>query len=76
MEKVGVSALRDNLSMFLDKVKKGEEILITSRGRDLAKIVPIESHMEKSREKLREIGKTAYIGDILSPIDEEWESMN
>jgi antitoxin (DNA-binding transcriptional repressor) of toxin-antitoxin stability system len=50
--------------------------MITSRGRELAKIVPIEDKRSKSRETLREIGQKAFIGDILSPIDEEWESMN
>jgi prevent-host-death family protein len=75
MEKIGVSTLRENLSAFLDKVKNGQIIMITSRGRDVAKIVPIEDKMEKSRETLRQIGKKAFIGDILSPIEEEWESM-
>ena len=28
-----------------------------------------------TRKKLRELGKNAFIGDIISPIDEEWEAM-
>jgi len=75
MEKVGVSTLRENLSIFLKKVQKGEIITITSRGRDMAKLVPVEDKTVKSREMLRELGENALIGDIISPIDEEWEAM-
>ncbi|MBW2200610.1 MAG: type II toxin-antitoxin system prevent-host-death family antitoxin [Deltaproteobacteria bacterium] len=75
MEKVGISRLRGNLSVFLKKVQKGQVITITSRGHEMAKLVPVENKREKSREILREIGKNATIGDVLAPIDEEWEAM-
>ena len=75
MEKVGISRLRGNLSVFLKKVQKGQVITITSRGHEMAKLVPVENKREKSREILRELGKNATIGDILSPIYEEWEAM-
>ena len=75
MEKVGISTLRENLSIFLKKVQKGEIITITSRGRDMARLVPVEDMGVKSRKILRELGKNASIGDIMSPIDEEWEAM-
>ncbi len=75
MEKIGVSTLRENLSIFLKKVQKGQVIAITSRGHEMARLVPVEDKREKSRELLRKLGKNATIGDILSPIDEEWEAM-
>jgi len=75
MEKVGISTLRENLSIFLKKVQKGQVITITSRGHEMARIVPAEDKREKSRGILRELGKNAFIGDILSPIHEEWEAM-
>ena len=75
MEKVGISNLRENLSIFLKKVQKGQVITITSRGHEMARIVPAEDKREKSRGILRELGKNAFIGDILSPIYEEWEAM-
>jgi len=75
MEKVGISTLRENLSIFLKKVQKGEVITITSRGHDMARLVPVEDKGVKSRKILRELGKNAVIGDIISPIDEEWEAM-
>jgi prevent-host-death family protein len=75
MERVGVSTLRENLSVFLKKVQKGEIITITSRGRDMARLVPVEDKTAKSGEILRELGKNALIDDIISPIDENWEAM-
>jgi prevent-host-death family protein len=75
MEKVNISTLRENLSIFLKKVQKGQAIIITSRGHEMARLVPAEDKREKSRARLRELGKNALIGDILSPIHEEWEAM-
>jgi len=75
MEKINISTLRDNLSIFLKKVQKGQVIIITSRGHEMARLVPAEDKREKSRAILRELGKNAFIGDILSPIHEEWEAM-
>ncbi len=75
MEKVGVSILREKLSIFLKKVQEGQVITITSRGHEIARFVPMEDMTAKSREVLRELGKNAFIGDILSPINEEWEAM-
>jgi prevent-host-death family protein len=36
---VGVRELRENLSAYLDRVKAGEEIVITERGKRVARIV-------------------------------------
>ena len=75
MEKVGISTFRENLSIFLKKAQKGQVITITSRGHEMARLVPVEDRRGKSREILRKLGKNAFIGDILSPIHEEWEAM-
>ena len=75
METVGVSKFRENLMMFLKKVQNGETVTITSRGHEVARLVPPESEIEEARKTLQKLGKTAVIGDILSPIGEEWEAM-
>ena len=36
---VGVRDLRDNLSRFLDDVRAGQELIVTERGRPVARIV-------------------------------------
>ena len=41
MATAGVSELKARLSDYLDKVKAGAEVLITDRGRPVARLVPI-----------------------------------
>jgi prevent-host-death family protein len=40
MRTAGVREARQNLSALLEEVKKGHEIVITERGRPVAKLVP------------------------------------
>jgi prevent-host-death family protein len=39
---VGVRALRNNLSSYLDQVKDGAEVTVTEHGRPVARLVPLE----------------------------------
>ena len=75
MERIAVSTLRQHLSIFLKKAQEGQVITITSRGYEMARLVPVEDKREKSRKLLRNLGKTARIGDIMSPISEDWAAM-
>ena len=34
-----------------------------------------ENMMESARKALEELRKTAFVGDVLSPITEDWEAM-
>ena len=43
MRTAGVREARQNLSMLLDEVKKGREIIITEHGRPVARLVPPDS---------------------------------
>ena len=36
---VGIRELRDNLSRFLDEVQAGQELVVTDRGKPIARIV-------------------------------------
>lgn len=38
---VGIRELRDKLSRYLDRVKGGEEVVVTDRGRAVARVLPI-----------------------------------
>ena len=38
---VGVRELRDNLSRYLDRVRDGEEVVVTDRGHAIARVLPI-----------------------------------
>jgi prevent-host-death family protein len=73
METVGVNTLRKNLSGLLKKVEDGESIAITSRGHEIALLVPPESKIEKARRALEELRETAFVGDVITPVTEDWE---
>jgi len=75
MEKVQVSQLRQNLPLFLKKVQEGKSITITSRGRDLAKLVPLTEAREVSKKKLKNLRKTADVGDVLSSVEAGWDAI-
>lgn len=40
MRTAGIREARQNLSALLDEVKRGREVLITERGRPVARLVP------------------------------------
>jgi prevent-host-death family protein len=40
-EAVGVRDLRQNLSKYLDRVKAGEDLVVTEHGREVARLVPV-----------------------------------
>ncbi len=73
MEKVAVSEFRANLVSFLKRVEKGEVIALTSRGQEIAKIVPPDDKVKNAKNALKKLQNSAVIGDIISPINEEWE---
>jgi prevent-host-death family protein len=75
MESIGVSKLRENMVLFLNKVQQGESITITSRGTEIAMLIPIKKKKEVSRNALKQLRKTAVVGDVVSPIEEEWKAL-
>jgi prevent-host-death family protein len=38
---VGVRELRNNLSRYLERVRSGEEVVVTDRGHAIARVLPI-----------------------------------
>ena len=42
METAAISKLKASLSEYLSKVKAGENVLITERGKPIARIIPVE----------------------------------
>ncbi len=41
MTEVGIRELRDHLSRYLDRVQDGEEVVVTDRGRAIARVLPM-----------------------------------
>jgi prevent-host-death family protein len=47
MKKAGIREARQNLSSLIEHVKKGREIVITDRGRAVARLVPASPQSAK-----------------------------
>ena len=53
MKRVSISELKARLSAFLDMVREGEEVLVTDRGRLIARLGPVTGvELEESRREL------------------------
>ena len=63
MAKVGIRELKNNLGYYLSLVGKGQQVVVTNRGRDVARIIPVEEHETYSKlaDMVRE-GKAAWEG--------------
>ena len=51
MQSVGVFEAKNQLTALLDEVEEGAEILITRRGRPIARLVPADSGFDRSRAR-------------------------
>ncbi len=73
MQQVNVTELRSRLPYFLQQVKKGVELQITSHGKSIARIVPECNDVEEAQQRLLQLRGTMITGDIIEPIhDVEW----
>ena len=70
--RVGVRELRQNLSVYLRRVKAGESLEVTEMGRPVARLIPLTpAHRGRVATLLDEGRATAPRGDLLdrSPLD-------
>jgi len=74
MRSVNISEFRANLLKYLEIANSGEEISVTSNGKLLATISQPSNQKEAAKEKLALLAATAEIGDMISPIDTDWEA--
>ena len=58
MKSAAITNLKSSLSKYIKWVKAGEEVIVTERGRPVAKIVPVE---RESAEQLAELEKQGLI---------------
>jgi len=63
MKKAGIREVKAHLSKYLQDVKKGDEVIITDRGRAVAHIVPVGSGGEGGRlyESLSQLSKRGLV---------------
>lgn len=61
MKTAAVSELKASLSEYLSKVKAGEEVIVTDRGKPVAKLVPIERTEEGMPPHLMALEKAGLV---------------
>jgi prevent-host-death family protein len=74
MKTIAVSKLRSKLMEVLLEIESGSNVSITSRGKVVARLVPPDDGRKTAKEKLRSIGKTAILHDVMTPIQGEWKA--
>jgi len=63
--RVGVRELRQNLSVYLDRVKAGEALEVTERGHAVALLTPLPGPATALERMIAEGRATAAAGDLL-----------
>jgi prevent-host-death family protein len=69
MKEVGAFEAKNTLSALLDQVERGEEIIITRHGREVARLVPPKGvvNRETAREaaqRIREMSRGVTLGGL------------
>lgn len=73
MTEIGAFEAKNKLSALLDRVARGDEVVITRRGRPVAKLVPIDAGRDDTRTKSAVEGLRAIAAGLnLGPFD--WDS--
>jgi prevent-host-death family protein len=74
MKTIQAGTFKAKCLALLDEVAQTHEsLVITKYGKPVAKLVPFDTEKESGEMPLRNLA--TYVGDIISPIDDEWEAM-
>ena len=65
--KVGTRELKTKLSEYMQRVKKGETIIVTERGKSIGQIVPIQPTIEEKLQALVDSGMADWNGKAFNP---------
>ena len=60
-DRVGVRELRQNLSKYLERVKDGEALVVTERGRQVARLIPAGAGSEPYTDLAERFGSTVPV---------------
>ena len=75
MKQMGAGEFKAECLAIMDQVyKTGESVLITKRGKPVAKLVPAKKQRDDVFGYM--VGKAKIVGDIVGPVTplEDWES--
>ena len=72
---IGASEFKAKCLGLLDRVRLGETIRITKRGKVVAEVRPPSEEKPSYSGPGAAIGEITIVGDIMSPLDEDWEAL-
>ena len=73
MKTIQAGKFKSQCLALLDEVAQtNEPLVITKSGKPVAKLVAYDSKKDGSDAPLK--GLATFVGDLVSPIDDEWES--
>ena len=64
---VGIRELKNRLSEYLRRVKAGETVIITERGKPVGQIMPIQADLTGRLKKMVEAGVVEWNGQPIPP---------
>jgi prevent-host-death family protein len=68
METVGVREMRQNLSRYLQRVRRGESFTVTDRGEEVARLVPSGGHASPYARLASELEASVPEIDLLEAV--------
>ena len=74
MHEVNVSELRSRLPEYLALAEAGEEILVTRRGKVVARLSAARDVRAGAKERLTALRRRAQVGDVVSPLEVDWDA--
>jgi antitoxin (DNA-binding transcriptional repressor) of toxin-antitoxin stability system len=70
MDRVGMRAMRQNLSRYAQRARRGESFLITDRGRDVAQLGPAPSRASAIDRMVAERGAQRGHGHLVDLLED------
>jgi prevent-host-death family protein len=61
MKSAAISKLKASLSEYLDRVKAGEEVIVTERGKPIARITPLHGDRSSFTPYLKELERAGLV---------------
>ena len=74
MTEVNISELRNHLPRYVERAEAGEDVLVTRRGRVVARLTAAEDSREAAKQQLAKLRGKARVGDVVSPVGVPWQA--
>jgi antitoxin (DNA-binding transcriptional repressor) of toxin-antitoxin stability system len=71
MLNIDVAEFQKGLPNYLEKIDNGEEIQLSSHGRVVARVIPVQKEVNDAQQRLDVLRGTVIMGDVLSPVGED-----